>query len=61
MDEQTPRFHPGEIVPQSGIYQCDSGCGHPFESTDVRGHRFPPLPDGCRGGRWVLERATQHR
>jgi hypothetical protein len=27
----------------------------------VRGHRFPPLPGGCRGGHWVLERATAHR
>jgi hypothetical protein len=49
---------PGEVVPASGIYRCQSGCGHQYESTDVKGHRFPPRPDGCSGGRWVLEHAT---
>jgi hypothetical protein len=29
-------------------------------STDVRGQRFTPLPGGCRGRQWVLERATAH-
>jgi expansin (peptidoglycan-binding protein) len=52
-------FRPGQVVPASGIYRCDTGCGHSYASTDVRGHRFPPLPDGCRGGRWVPERLTQ--
>ncbi|MFF3671670.1 hypothetical protein [Microtetraspora malaysiensis] len=42
------------IVPESGIYECDSGCGHQW-STDVKGHRFPPLPDGCKGGGWKLK------
>jgi hypothetical protein len=54
-------FHPGQIVPTSGIYRCDTQCGHTFESTDVKGHRFPPLPDGCGGSGWVLERAAAHR
>jgi hypothetical protein len=56
-------FRPGELVPASGIYRCDvdEHEEHRFESTDVRGHRFPPLPGGCRGGHWVLERATAHR
>jgi len=56
-------FRPGELVPVSGIYRCgvDEHEDHRFESTDVRGHRFPPLPGGCRGGHWVLERATAHR
>jgi len=52
--------HPGQIVPISGIYRCDSPCGHTFESTDVKGHRFPPLPSGCGGSGWVLERAAAH-
>jgi hypothetical protein len=53
-------FHPGQIVPASGIYRCDTQCGHTFESTDVKGHRFPPLPHDCPGEGWVLERATGH-
>lgn len=60
MVEPAQRFHPGQIVPISGIYRCDKdGHDHRFESTDVRGHRFPPLPGGCHGA-WVLERATAH-
>jgi hypothetical protein len=57
-------FHPGQIVPTSGIYRCAGGeedPAHRFESTDVKGHRFPPLPTGCRGKGWVLERAAAHR
>jgi hypothetical protein len=50
-------FRPGEKVPASGIYECDSGCGHRW-STDVKGHRFPPLPDGCKGGGWRLATRT---
>jgi hypothetical protein len=50
-------FHPGEIVPTSGIYECD--CGQPHEySTDVKGHRFPPLHDGCSGSGWKLKVAS---
>jgi hypothetical protein len=52
-------FHPGQIVPRSGIYRCAGGHGdHAWESTDVKGHRFPPLPAGCGGAGWVLERAA---
>ncbi|WP_040339421.1 hypothetical protein [Candidatus Blastococcus massiliensis] len=59
LDEDT--FHPGQMVPRSGIYRCSEGHGdHAYESTDVKGHRFPPLPDGCRGEGWRLERAADH-
>jgi hypothetical protein len=62
MAEESRTFHPGSIVPASGIYRCSGGHDeHVFESTDVRGHRFPPLPGGCRGEGWVLERASGHR
>jgi hypothetical protein len=62
MTENLRVFHPGQIVPASGIYRCSGGHdGHVFESTDVKGHRFPPLPAGCRGEGWVLERASAHR
>jgi hypothetical protein len=62
MTENPRVFHPGQIVPASGIYRCSGGDdGHVFESTDVKGHRFPPLPAGCRGEGWVLERASAHR
>jgi hypothetical protein len=59
--DETQVFHPGQIVPRSGIYRCDGHDeDHAYESTDVAGHRFPPLPRGCRGEGWVLERATGH-
>jgi hypothetical protein len=62
MSEQTHVYHPGQIVPTSGIYRCAGGDGdHVFESTDVKGHRFPPVPTGCTGSGWVLERAAGHR
>ncbi|HEV7725457.1 MAG TPA: hypothetical protein VGO74_00885 [Modestobacter sp.] len=64
MADHTDVFHPGQVVPASGIYRCtgagDDDDAHFFESTDVKGHRFPPLPSGCRGGGWVLERAAAH-
>lgn len=47
------KFKPGDIVPDSGFYGCDSNCSHEY-STDVRGHPFPPLPHNCRGSHWVL-------
>jgi hypothetical protein len=51
---ETHSFRPGEIVPDSGIYECDCGQGHHW-STDVKGHRFPPLPEGCSGGTWAMK------
>jgi hypothetical protein len=65
MADQTV-FHPGQVVPVSGIYRCDNAGAeagdeaHVFESTDVKGHRFPPVPHGCAGSGWVLERASAH-
>ncbi|MFE9674684.1 hypothetical protein ACFYO5_11290 [Streptomyces sp. NPDC006259] len=50
-------YHPGEVVPQSGIYQCDCGQSHEY-STDVKGHRFPPLQNGCSGSGWKLKTAA---
>jgi hypothetical protein len=53
-------FHPGRIVPRSGIYRCDGDDDdHAYESTDVAGHRFPPLPRGCRAEDRVLVRAAR--
>ncbi|GAA2332301.1 hypothetical protein OKJ48_29870 [Streptomyces kunmingensis] len=49
--------HPGEIVPDSGIYECDCRQHHGY-STDVRGHRFPPPPEGCTGHGWRLKDAA---
>ena len=49
------KFKPGEVVPDSGFYECDGSCSHEY-STDVKGHRFPPVPAGCRGSNWVLKR-----
>ncbi|WP_030873220.1 hypothetical protein [Streptomyces sp. NRRL F-2747] len=54
MDEMTP-WKPGEVVPQSGIYPCDFARKHLWsKSTDVRGHRFPPLPYDCADQAWTL-------
>ena len=62
MASDTKVFHPGQVVQVSGIYRCDDGDGdHSYESTDVKGHRFPPLPHGCAGTGWVLERPAAHR
>jgi hypothetical protein len=61
MADQTRVFHPGQVVETSGIYRCDvADHDHSYESTDVKGHRFPPLPHGCHGSGWVLERAAAH-
>ncbi|MGX4695160.1 hypothetical protein [Streptomyces sp. JNUCC 63] len=49
-------YHPGEIVPESGIYECD--CGQHQWSTDVKGHRFPPMHEGCSGSGWKLKAAA---
>ena len=40
-----------------GFYECVAGDKHSW-SVNVRGHRFPPLPDGCKGGGWVLKNTT---
>ncbi|WP_433544367.1 hypothetical protein ACQPZG_04095 (plasmid) [Streptomyces sp. CA-294286] len=57
MSEHKTSWHPGEIVPASGIYACDCDGEHHW-STDVRGHRFPPLPTGCTGRSWALHKPT---
>ncbi|WP_432092572.1 hypothetical protein [Streptomyces sp. bgisy100] len=46
-------YHPGEKVPQSGIYRCDCSEEHQY-STDVKGNTFPPFPSGCQGTAWIL-------
>ncbi|MEU0118648.1 hypothetical protein ABZ137_34440 [Streptomyces bobili] len=51
-------YHPGEVVPESGIYECDCGQSHEY-STDVKGHRFPPLQEGCSGSGWKLKAAAR--
>ncbi|MEV5567895.1 hypothetical protein AB0L54_34330 [Streptomyces sp. NPDC052196] len=54
MSENDERvYRPGEIVPESGIYECEC-AGHHRYSTDVRGHRFPPPHDECTGPGWKL-------
>ena len=50
-------FHPGQEVPTSGFYECDAGDSHRW-SVNVKGHRFPPLPDGSKGHGRVLKNAT---
>ncbi|MFB6477430.1 hypothetical protein ACFCXF_03095 [Streptomyces virginiae] len=58
--KQMEEWTPDDIVPQSGIYACDCGKRHLWsKSTNVRGHRFPPLPYVCPGQAWSLR--TQAR
>jgi hypothetical protein len=59
MNQEKTWWHPGGIVPASGIYECDCGAGHHW-STDAKGHRFPPLPAGCAGRPWSMRTET-HR
>ncbi|MGW8395848.1 hypothetical protein ACWGLP_03990 [Streptomyces lydicus] len=56
-DRSEQVYHPGEIVPESGIYECD--CAQHYEYiTDVRGHRFPPVHKECSGSGWKLKDAA---
>ncbi|MGW7488247.1 hypothetical protein [Streptomyces sp. NPDC054786] len=56
MSEPAQTFHPGETVPQSGIHECDCGQSHRWNtSTNVKNHTFPPLPEDCPGGTWVMK------
>ncbi|TQM32438.1 hypothetical protein [Nocardia bhagyanarayanae] len=59
--EENEILKPGQKAPASGIYECcgPTSCGHRF-STDVAGHRLPPLPADCKGGGWRLQQPTPH-
>ncbi len=50
-------FYPGDQVPVSGLYVCDTDDGK-FWSVNLEGERFPSLPDECHGNVWVLAYAT---
>ena len=50
-------FRPGEQVPDSGLYVCDSDGRHRW-SVQLRGERFPELPVECKGAAWVLTYKT---
>jgi len=50
-------FHPAQEVPEPGFCECDAGDSHRW-SVNVSGHRFPQLPDGCKGHGWVLKNTT---
>ncbi|MEU6370261.1 hypothetical protein ABZ876_32200 [Streptomyces sp. NPDC046931] len=50
-------YLPGEAVPESGLYECETACGHSW-STDVQGQRFPATPADCSGSGWKLATKT---
>jgi hypothetical protein len=59
-DVYNDSYRPGETVPISGIWVCNCGQDHrAFESTDVKGHTFPPPPTGCSGHAWHLRSAAR--
>ena len=49
---ERPGGRPGDRIPEIGIYECEGQAEHSFEATTLG--EFPPLPEGCQGGRWVL-------
>ena len=61
MTTSSETFHPGQIVPVSGMYGCgEDADGHRYESTDVKGNRFPPMPAGCKDEGWLLDKSASH-
>jgi hypothetical protein len=53
MTTQSSTGHrPGDRIPEVGIYECEGNAEHTFEATTLG--EFPPLPEGCESGGWVL-------
>jgi hypothetical protein len=50
-------YKPGQVVPESGIYDIVDNSGKPtgHQRTDVKGKKFPPDP---RGDGYVLKTKT---
>lgn len=55
-------YHPGQIVPDSGIYRIDHNSIHtnmPAEITLIKGRRFPICPH-CKSISYQLAHAALH-
>ena len=55
-------FHPGQIVPESGIYRITHDTQHPgieHEVTVIKGRRFPTCRH-CKGISFELVHAAKH-
>jgi hypothetical protein len=55
-------FHPGQIVPESGIYRITHDPQHadmPHEVTVVKGRRFPTCRH-CKGISFELVHSAKH-
>jgi len=52
-------FSPGDIVPESGIYNAHHSCAHPKQVTCVKGERFPPCRI-CSKVSYTLSQKTKH-
>ena len=55
-------FHPGQIVPTSGIYRVTHDIAHPdteHEVTLIKSHRFPTCWH-CKGITFELVHAARH-
>jgi YjzC-like protein len=55
-------FHPGQIVPESGIYRVAHDPEHqdmPHEVTVIKGRRFPTCRH-CKGVSFELVHAAKH-
>src|SRR3954452_12221484 len=55
-------FHPGQIVPESGVYRITHDPVHadmPHEVTVIKGRRFPTCRH-CKGISFELAHAAKH-
>src|SRR5438445_13121585 len=55
-------FHPGQTVPESGVYRVSHDPVHPdmpHEKTVIKGRRFPACR-GCKGISFELVQAAPH-
>jgi len=58
----TQEFHPGQTVPESGVYRVSHDPIHPdmpHEVTVIKGRRFPTCR-GCKGISFELVHAAKH-
>ncbi|MFD4247613.1 hypothetical protein ACFWP3_39415 [Streptomyces sp. NPDC058525] len=59
--KETEQWRPAEIVAHSGSHARACGREHLWsKSTDVRGHRSPPVSYDSPGHAWTLRTQAHH-